>query len=129
MKALIAMAITLSSALLLAGCSDPAERGMKQAMDSRLLDPASAQYKDVAGYSSGYVCGSVNAKNRMGGCIGSKQFLYNDATGVLIIDSAPREFDIRCRNESKKEFYGGESLERGSPLRIIYASLKRTGLN
>ena len=49
---------------------------IQSAVKKPLLDPESAQFSDVKFYrSTGYGCGCVNAKNKMGGYVGRKQFV------------------------------------------------------
>ena len=124
MKNSIGIALALSITQLLTGCGDSAEKRMKQKMESLLIDPASAEYRDVTVYTSGYVCGLVNAKNRMGGYTGSQRFMYFDDTQSLVIDPDRREFDIRCRDESKAEYFGVGSAVIGSPRWTAEAELQ-----
>lgn len=50
------------------------ERQALERVRNSLTDPASAQFKDVV-VGNYYVCGRVNAKNRMGGYTGFQRFL------------------------------------------------------
>jgi hypothetical protein len=51
-----------------------------------LTDPGSAQFRNVV-QMPGYVCGEVNAKNRMGGFNGYRRFYVEDSkNGAAIID-------------------------------------------
>lgn len=51
-----------------------------------LLDPVSAQFSEVKFYrSTGYGCGYVNAKNKVGGYVGRKQFVAS-LDGQVVID-------------------------------------------
>lgn len=50
------------------------ERQVLERVRNSLTDPASAQFKDVV-VGDYFVCGRVNAKNRMGGYIGFQRFL------------------------------------------------------
>lgn len=63
------MALMLTCAALLAGCSDPIE----QAVKDRLKDPGSAQFKDKVVYLE-YACISVNSKNSYGGYAGFTRY-------------------------------------------------------
>ena len=62
-----------------------------------LLDPESAQFSDVKFYrSTGYGCGFVNARNKMGGYVGRKQFVASLDGQVVLSPTedepeAPRE--------------------------------------
>lgn len=53
----------------------------KNSIELKLSDPSSVQYREVAAYSEGVVCGEVNAKNKMGGYVGFQAFVY-DGTAV-----------------------------------------------
>lgn len=48
-------------------------RELFEAVRERLFDPGSAQFRDVRVVRAGY-CGRVNAKNRMGGYVGFREF-------------------------------------------------------
>jgi hypothetical protein len=58
----------------------------KQSIEASLFDPHSAQYDDLkivdTGRAGKLVCGMVNAKNRMGGYVGRKGFIYFAASDV-----------------------------------------------
>ncbi|MFM9901246.1 MAG: hypothetical protein ACKVOT_09530, partial [Polaromonas sp.] len=54
----------------LTGFGDKEIESVKGEVINNLKDPQSAQFKDVKKYSEGVVCGSVNAKNSMGGYSG-----------------------------------------------------------
>lgn len=48
----------------------------KQRLLAKLTDPTSAQIRNVEiGDITGWVCGEVNSKNRMGGYVGFKDFM------------------------------------------------------
>lgn len=73
---------------------------IQQHFSKRLFDPYSAQYSDWRGPSSGYwskpfggetlfgyrACVEVNAKNRMGGYTGSKQYFFMIRNGSIIYE-------------------------------------------
>jgi hypothetical protein len=101
--------ITLAvAALTLAACGTatatpenytPEEIAMK-AVVARLKDPESARFGRLTVNSSGVVCGSVNARNSMGGYTGEMAFWYVPATGeTYVIDPAQdgwgRAYDAR----------------------------------
>lgn len=78
----------LASAALLAGGCDIGVKGKaKDAVRAQLVDPDSAQFKDIQA-DGVTVCGFVNAKNRMGGYTGLKRFVYIDVgdTGSVTIE-------------------------------------------
>lgn len=62
--------------LLLSGCHllDPAHEA-KEAVKSVLIDPTSAQWRDVQHVRPDFVCGEVNGKNSYGGYTGFTRFL------------------------------------------------------
>lgn len=77
----------LVTALLLAGCSQvapsPGENQTGEmdrahaAVLADLVDPASADFGPSSVLPSGIVCGSVNARNRMGGYAGRSAWYYD----------------------------------------------------
>jgi hypothetical protein len=61
------------------------EKRVKPAMDVYLLDPFSAQYRQLRSGRNGAVCGQVNAKNRLGAYVGFKDFvLGRDGKAVYV---------------------------------------------
>ncbi len=59
-----------------------------------LLDPESAQFSEVRFYrSTGYGCGYVNAKNKVGGYVGRKQFVAS-LDGEVVIDPTEKWHDM-----------------------------------
>lgn len=56
----------------------------KQAVLEKLVDPSSAQFKDVQLVDGSLVCGEVNAKNRMGGYVGYASFAVIDGRDAAI---------------------------------------------
>jgi hypothetical protein len=92
-----------AAAILISGC-DSQVSAAKQAVADSLIDPGSVQYRNVASYSEGVVCGEVNAKNRMGGYTGFRRFVYNGPRkdAVEIIDDADRWTVRFCNNEAHK---------------------------
>jgi hypothetical protein len=46
----------------------------KDTVKEKLVDPRSAEFKNVRATATGNVCGEVNSKNRMGGYVGFKHF-------------------------------------------------------
>ncbi len=58
----------------------------KAAVSSLLIDSQSAQFSELKFYElTNAVCGSVNAKNRMGGYTGSKEFIYVHDKNLAVI--------------------------------------------
>lgn len=78
--------------------------GAKQAVEAQLSDPMSAQYRNVAAYSEGIVCGEVNAKNKMGGYVGFEPFIYPTFEGRVDMGKAlsAGDVEIMCNNKDQK---------------------------
>lgn len=97
--------IALTSTLLLGaatltGCHPEVSRG-KQALEAKLKDPGSVQYKDVVAYSENVVCGEYNAKNELGGYVGFKRFIT--LKGSLVRGDEHANFMLLCNNENKNK--------------------------
>lgn len=75
--------IMLAASGLLAGCGNKLEEA-QEATAQKLIDPSSAQFRDVR-WNDETVCGEVNAKNRMGGYVGFKQFYADEFEGKWLI--------------------------------------------
>jgi hypothetical protein len=63
---------------------DPFEPA-KQSVKRTLFDPQSAQFEDLRtadGPDGAFVCGTVNAKNRLGGYVGKSLFAYRVETDM-----------------------------------------------
>lgn len=62
-------------------------RVAKEGVQKNLVDPNSAEFRDVHVYKNGtngkIVCGYVNAKNRLGGFTGYEEFISIGKTTVL----------------------------------------------
>ncbi len=61
----------------------------QRAVSKNLFDPFSAQFdglRTVNYESREYVCGYVNAKNRMGAYIGNHQFVYDTLIGLALVN-------------------------------------------
>ena len=64
----------------------------KEAIKGELSDPGSAQFRSVrvgaatTARETGFVCGEVNAKNRMGGYVGYRRFMYAQATNMKQVE-------------------------------------------
>lgn len=77
------------TSVLLTGCfGDSKEiQNAKNIVKNSLLDGESAQFADLNFYEkSNFVCGTVNAKNKMGGYVGKKKFVANLKTSTSYID-------------------------------------------
>jgi hypothetical protein len=82
-----------------------------QAVRQNLLDPSSAQFRNVRQMPNGAVCGEINGKNRMGGYVGFQPFAADLAKGVVNLHTS--------QNHAANDSY---SLEMR-----IYAVCDRTG--
>lgn len=71
----------------LSGCQeyDPRFFAATQNVKNLLLDPKSAEFRNLRVSHSDYVCGEVNSKNRMGGYVGFVRF-YAKSEEVVIED-------------------------------------------
>jgi hypothetical protein len=88
------MASALGLALMCSACgiSDAYryEQKAKDAITGLLLDPTSAEFRNIA-QRSGHVCGEVNAKNKVGAFVGFKRFVVDTVDWRGLIDP---EFDF-----------------------------------
>lgn len=64
--------VALLSAIFVTACSQV--EAAKDAVAYDLIDPKSAEFREVEENDYGYVCGQVNAKNRMGAYVGYAPF-------------------------------------------------------
>lgn len=68
---------------------------VKKVVRSQLIDPSSAQFRNVAVMSrltGESVCGEVNGKNRMGGYTGFKRFVTSVSNeGAVFIETSHEE--------------------------------------
>ena len=75
--------VALIFTTFLFGCNDPASEA-KKAVRYELLDPESAEFRDIRIYEDGkLICGEVNANNAYGGKSGFKGFVYDDGQASL----------------------------------------------
>ncbi|NVK57007.1 MAG: peptidoglycan-binding protein [Alteromonadaceae bacterium] len=65
----------------------PLYQELISSFDDVLLDPYSAQLKDVVVQPSGAICGMVNAKNQMGAYVGYRHFWAASGTMDLGLDT------------------------------------------
>jgi hypothetical protein len=70
---------------------------LRTAVANELVDPESADVKNVRRTDSGY-CGEVNGRTRTGGYVGFQQFFASPkADGGWIITFAPPLVDVMCK--------------------------------
>jgi hypothetical protein len=69
-------------------------RAAHDALKEGLYDPQSAQFRAEGVGDSGSVCGEVNAKNRLGGYVGFRRFVYvpQDKEELTLISDGPADF-------------------------------------
>lgn len=82
----VLVAAILATAATILGWRQYVIHSAKLAVTNKLVDPQSANFKDIF-VRSDKVCGEVNAKNRMGGYVGFNQFIARktpDGWWVLI---------------------------------------------
>ncbi len=97
-------AISACLCAVLAGCSLPTDEKLLQAQDmirSQLIDPGSAQFRNVQGRGDAAVCGEVNSKNRFGGYVGFRRFVVDRQTNQAVLD--PQEY---LTSEAREMFPG-----------------------
>lgn len=90
--------LLLATGLIFSGCSKlpTAENIAKEAVSKMLNDPYSAHFGDTKkGANSGDVCGTVNAKNKMGAYVGETPFFYEKATKQATFLAIPEDIDFR----------------------------------
>lgn len=91
--------------LLCVGCTDNSIATANKAIERELIDPGSVQYRNVKAYPGGRVCGELNSKNRMGGYVGFKNFIYSQADSIVNIDATVTDTLSICNNESEDKFW------------------------
>lgn len=85
--------------LCLSGCDGGLESEAKKAVQDKLTDPQSAQFREVMTFRGDTVCGEVNAKNQFGGYAGYRLFVYfkSDPTDKVKFNP-PQEVALRLCN-------------------------------
>jgi len=89
---LLPLAATAFASVLTA-CSPNSEA--QEAIKRLLNDPESAKFADVITGNDGNVCGRVNAKNRMGGYVGTVPFFYQAKVKYAAIVPPVEDSDFR----------------------------------
>ena len=84
--------------ILISGWGNKNIETAKKSIEEHLLDPSSVQYRNVKTYSDNVVCGEMNGKNKMGGYVGYKPFIYKQDD--INLDVSSTEIDAWCRNKS-----------------------------
>lgn len=98
--------LALSTALFCAACNS----GVKNDVSSRLIDPASAQFFELATLN-GATCGLVNSKNRMGGYTGATIFVAKGGDVAFWGDHNFQQLGgtLACSPEALTIFLGNEA--------------------
>lgn len=101
--AVLAVALAAAAGCDKAPTEDPLFVEAREAVTSMMVDPESAQFKDLRRVTLSWngleaVCGSYNAKNRMGGYVGFSPFVYGTG-GALLTPSLANRRDNERRYE------------------------------
>jgi len=80
--------IVMMGVALTSGCSAKPKQvaDAEEAVRFQLVDPKSADFRNLFVSKSGVVCGEVNSKNRFGGYVGFRAFFYDAAAKDAEID-------------------------------------------
>jgi hypothetical protein len=96
----------------------PKNLAMQDVKDN-LVDPDSAKFSDVyVSAQKGGACGYVNAKNKMGGYAGDRQFLVAKSRAVYFEPFQPGE---HSSHEDKMKYY--EQQKTFIEMKILYCSI------
>lgn len=94
--------------LVLAGCQwipgtdqHSISKAEKLAADS-ILDPSSAQFRNVQVGLADHVCGEINGKNRQGGYAGFLRFIVNTTSGSVSIEPFVPWSDAAMGNAARR---------------------------
>jgi hypothetical protein len=96
----VALALSCTGCGLLDSGAGEEEEG-KQLAAAVLIDPTSAQFRDVHHYRH-VVCGQVNGKNRMGAYVGFSRFIADIEKRNALIDPQYEPVDGGLDDESKR---------------------------
>ena len=102
--------------IIFSGCSGGQVAAAKASVERQLIDPTSAQYRDMTSFTEDVVCGSVNSKNRMGGYVGFRLFIYNGpSSNQADFDIDQGDVDLWCNdNPDKRKTAADRDNERRS---------------
>lgn len=95
---LITGAVIYSTGAIKRSNEDQGLMEMKNGVASELFDPGSATFRNVHESTIGY-CGEVNAKNRLGGYVGYKEFhaARDSQTSAWIVAYDPKLVRVFCK--------------------------------
>lgn len=98
-NAVLAAAI---AALSLAACTEESAKKVRaeDAVKAFLNDPGSATFENVQpGKTDRHICGTVNAKNRMGAYVGKTPFVYTEFSPsngfAVLMNGSPTDLDFK----------------------------------
>lgn len=99
----IALLVTAGVIMTLLFTEPNLEADAERAVVARITDPESARFQGVqANGRWGFVCGFVNAKNKMGGYVGFQQFYFDKEVGVFIDSGSNDSNDLLARTYTKR---------------------------
>lgn len=100
-------ATTIAAAFALTACTEESARKVRaeDAVKAILNDPGSATFENVQpGKTERHICGTVNAKNRMGAYVGRTPFVYTEFSPkngfALIVNGTPSDLDFKLLRHS-----------------------------
>jgi hypothetical protein len=111
-SATAAIAALLGGCDLIPGTSANLEKRAKDRVAQLLIDPSSAQFRNVAARDEA-VCGEINGKNRMGAYVGFSRFYVDVGKGFAAIDP---QFDFDDLDSARDlcASLGGSSCTRAA---------------
>jgi hypothetical protein len=102
LKLILRLFFLVTTLLALSACdiAITKEQKIKKHVKEYLNDPDSAKFDSIhPGKEEKYSCGMVNAKNRMGGYVGFRPFVYEKVTDdfgmVTFVNDPPTDSDFR----------------------------------
>lgn len=87
----------------LTACGNSNIDDAKNAVKMRLTDPSSAEFSQVTVFDGDVVCGSVNAKNQMGGYTGKNVFIYTGLNKNQVkLEVSSYDVEVWCKAVNPK---------------------------
>lgn len=88
-KFITAIPLILAFSVTLAGCQKPNQESREDVLKKRvaetLTDPLSAQFRNTKlSPDQKFLCGEINAKNKMGGYVGFRPFAVSDDFDYIV---------------------------------------------
>lgn len=111
-KTIAAVALVLSAGVAYLAFAPSANvAAAKLAIENRMKDPSSVQYRGITEWYPDVVCGQFNAKNGMGAYSGFEQFIYTASSDQ--IEFSPAESRMHaCSNYAKESEEMVRKLEK-----------------